>query len=282
MSSTREREAAVSSLVALCNRLRIDILHMIATAGSGHPGGSLSAVDVIATLYEHILRHDPQRPHWPERDRFILSKGHAAPALYAVLAHHGYFPRADLATLRKFNSPLQGHPVVGTAKGVEACTGSLGQGLSVAQGMALAARLDRIPFRVFCMLGDGEIQEGQVWEAALSAPRYGLDNLVAIVDLNGGQLDGRVADILPLEPVVDKWRAFGWSVREIDGHEHAQILDALRDAGSERGMPTLIASRTVKGKGVSFMEHQVGWHGTAPNPEQLQQAIAELSSQEPT
>ena len=270
----------VASLAALCSRLRIDILQMIATAGSGHPGGSLSAIDIVATLYEHVLRHDPKRPEWAERDRFILSKGHAAPALYAVLAHRGYFPHAALDSLRKFNSPLQGHPVVGTAKGVEACTGSLGQGLSVAQGMALAARMDRKPVRVFCLMGDGEIQEGQVWEAALSAPRYQLDNLVAIVDLNGGQLDGAVADILPLEPVADKWRAFGWAVREIDGHDHGQILDALRWAGSEAGKPALIAARTIKGKGVSFMEHQIGWHGAAPNPEQLQQAIAELSGQE--
>ncbi|MDD9946007.1 MAG: transketolase [Myxococcales bacterium] len=265
-----------TSLPSLCTQLRIDILEMIHAAGSGHPGGSLSAIDVIATLYECQLTHNPHEPDWPDRDRFILSKGHGAPALYAVLAHRGYFPRARLSSLRTFGSELQGHPVVGTVAGVEACTGSLGQGLSIAQGVALAARLDGRDVRAYCMLGDGELQEGQVWEAALSAAAYGLDGLVAILDLNGGQLDGHTADILPLGDVAAKWTSFGWGVRSIDGHDHAQILDALRWAKGRDGMPKVIIANTVKGKGVPFMEDQVAWHGAAPTDEQLEQALAAL------
>lgn len=261
---------------ALCRELRVDILQMIHDAGSGHPGGSLSAIDLVAVLFERVLRHDPKRPDWPERDRFVLSKGHGVPALYAVLAHRGYFPKKDLATLRTLGSPLQGHPAVGTAPGIEASTGSLGQGLSVALGMALAARVDGASWRAFCMLGDGEIQEGQIWEAAMSAAHYRVDNLVAILDNNRGQLDGHVEAILPIEPIEAKWRAFGWDVERIDGHDHAQILDAYAWADARGGKPKLIVADTVKGKGVSFMEDQIKWHGAAPDAEQMATAIAEL------
>ncbi|MGD8863720.1 MAG: transketolase [Myxococcales bacterium] len=270
---------AHTALEALCRELRVDIIEMVHAAGSGHPGGSLSAIDLVATLYERFLKHDPKRPGWADRDRFILSKGHAAPALYAVLAHRGYFDRSLLSTLRKLGSPLQGHPVVGTAPGVEACTGSLGQGLSIALGVAIAARLDEKDLRSYCMLGDGEIQEGQVWEAAMWAGDNGVDNLVAILDYNKAQLDGTLEQILPLEPVEPKWQAFGWSTRRIDGHDLGQILDAYEWAQARDGKPKLIVADTIKGKGVSFMEGAVGWHGAAPDDEQKTQAIAEIRGQ---
>jgi len=270
-------EEALSQLPMLCRRLRSDILKMIAQAGSGHPGGSLSAIDMIATLYLCFLRHDARQPDWPLRDRFVLSKGHGVPALYAVLAECGYFDKALLPTLRTLGSPLQGHPVRGTIAGVEACTGSLGQGLSVAVGMALSAKLDGHDSRIVCMMGDGEIQEGQVWEAAMSAAKFGLDNLIGIVDCNKGQIDGPVAQVMPLEPLEEKWRSFGWSVRRIDGHNYLDILDALRACAKSQGRPAMLIADTVKGKGVSFMESDVvGWHGVAPNQEQLKQALLEL------
>ena len=274
--SDAKRAETVAALRDQCVELRVQILQMVHRAGSGHLGGSLSAIDLAATLYECALRHRPDEPQWPERDRFVLSKGHAAPALYALLAHHGYFDAAQLDTLRQLGSPLQGHPVTNTAPGVEACTGSLGQGLSVAMGMALSARLDGLDFRVYCMLGDGEIQEGQVWEAAMSAGNFGVDNLIAILDNNGGQLDGHVKEIMPLDPIADKWRAFGWDVKEIDGHDHGEILDAYTWAEQRNSMPKLILARTVKGKGVSFMEDVIKWHGVAPSDSELAQAIAEL------
>lgn len=267
---------SVEALAALSDERRIEILRMLHTAGSGHPGGSLSAIDIITALYENVLRHDPARPDWSERDRFVLSKGHAVPALYVTLAARGYFPAAQLATLRQLGSDLQGHPVANTAPGIEACTGSLGQGLSIAVGMALGARLDGKDFRAYCMLGDGEIQEGQVWEAAMYAGQRGVDNLVAILDYNKGQLDGTLAEILPIDPVEDKWRAFGWSVQRIDGHDHAQIMDALTKAQAREGKPHMIVADTIKGKGVSFMEGDIGWHGAAPDDAQLAQAIEEL------
>jgi transketolase len=277
--SAAARPDAIRALEALCRELRVEILQMVHAAGSGHPGGSLSAIDLVAALYGHVLRHDPAKPEWPDRDRFVLSKGHGVPALYAVLAHHGYFPRQALATLRQLGSPLQGHPVAHTAPGVEACTGSLGQGLSIALGMALAARLDGSERMAFCMLGDGEIQEGQVWEAAMAAGRYAADGLVAILDFNKGQLDGTLAEIMPLDPVDTKWESFGWLVRRIDGHDHGAILDAYDWARQREQQPKLIVADTVKGKGVSFMENDLVWHYRSPSDEQLAAALAELGEQ---
>ena len=258
------------------NQLRKDILTMIARAGSGHPGGSLSIVDILAVLYYKVMRLRPQEPLWPERDRFVLSKGHACPALYAVLADKGFFPREYLARLRQLGSPLQGHPDMRKTPGVDFSTGSLGQGLSAANGMALAARLQEASWRVYVVLGDGEIQEGQVWEEAMSAAHYGLSNLTAFLDYNGLQIDGTVREIMCPEPLAEKWRAFGWHVLEIDGHDHAAILEAVRRSQLENHRPSMIIARTIKGKGVSFMEDQVSWHGKAPSEELLQNALREL------
>lgn len=252
------------------------MVRMIGEAGSGHPGGSLSCADVLVALYFRVLRVDPGRPDWPDRDRFVLSKGHACPALYAVLAERGFFPVEDLWTLRRLGSPLQGHPDMRKTPGVEASTGSLGQGLSIGLGMALAARLDGAAWRVYVMLGDGEIQEGQVWEAAMAAAHYRVDNLTAILDWNGLQIDGPNDEVMSIQPVAEKWRAFGWEVGEVDGHRFPEILQALRWARSVRGRPAIVLARTVKGRGVSFMEGQVDWHGKAPSPSQLEQALAEL------
>jgi len=265
-------------LEEIAARLRIDIIEMLGKAGSGHPGGSLSVIDILTRLYFSKMQHDPKRPDWPERDRFILSKGHAVPALYAALAEAGYFPKQELGTLRKLGSRLQGHPVRNSVPGIEACTGSLGQGLSIAQGMAIASKLDGGKFHVYCVIGDGESQEGQIWEAAMSAPKYQVDTLTAILDYNHGQIDGYVDQVMPLEPVIDKWRAFNWKVLEIDGHDMAQISDSLDGARSVKGKPTFIVAHTVKGKGVSFMENQIAWHGTAPNAEQTAKALAELKA----
>jgi len=257
-------------------RYRIDIIEMLAEAGSGHPGGSLSAIDLVSCLYHHKLRHRPAEPRWPERDRLVLSKGHGVPAQYVVMADLGYFPRPQLWTLRKLGSPLQGHPCTRWLDGLDASTGSLGQGLSIAQGMALGSRLDRLPFRVYCLMGDGETQEGQVWEAALSIPHYRIDNLTVIIDYNKAQIDGYTKDVIDLEPLGDKWRSFGWHVIAIDGHDYGQIMDALDEAESVKGRPTYIVAHTVKGKGVSFMENVVHWHGVAPKREEADRAIAEL------
>jgi transketolase len=267
---------AVARLRALTRELRVDIIEMLCLAASGHPGGSLSAIDIVATLFHVEMCHRPGEPHWPDRDRFVLSKGHGVPALYATLASCGYFPHDELKTLRQAGSRLQGHPANFLLPGIEASTGSLGQGLSVAVGMALAARLDHRAARTYCLCGDGEIQEGQVWEAALSAAKWGLDNLCAFVDYNKGQIDGLVKDVMPLEPLEDKWRAFGWHVRRIDGHDFAQILDGLAEARRTTGRPTVIIADTIKGKGVSFMEGLAKWHGTAPNRKEADQAIAEI------
>lgn len=257
-------------------QIRRHIISMVGEAGSGHPGGSLSAADIVTALYFDVMRIDPQKPQWPERDRFVLSKGHAAPVLYAALAERGYFPVEDLKTLRKLGSLLQGHPDMRKVPGVEMSTGSLGQGLSVANGMALAGKLDGLDYRVYVLLGDGEIEEGQVWEAAMAAAHFKLDNVVAFLDYNGLQIDGPIEEVMSAEPVADKWRAFGWAVQEIDGHDMEQILAAVAQARETRGKPSLIIARTVKGKGVSFMENEVGWHGAAPKPEQVEQALAEL------
>jgi transketolase len=270
----------IQELANLAREFRISILEMITQAKSGHPGGSLSAIDLITALFFHEMKGaEPRLIDDLNRDRFILSKGHAVPALYAILAKKGYISPDELKTLRQTGSRLQGHPDRVRVPIVEASTGSLGQGLSVAQGMAMG--LQSTPARVFCLLGDGEIQEGQIWEAALSAPKFGLSNLCAILDANNGQIDGPVNQVMPLEPIADKWRAFGWHVIEIDGHDFGQILSAYQEArnlqtqGSKK--PVFILARTIKGKGVSFMENNIAWHGAAPNLAQCQQAVAELS-----
>lgn len=260
--------------------LRVSIIDMLTEAKSGHPGGSLSAIDLLAVLWFKHMRGVEGKQPAAERDRFVLSKGHGVPALYAILAKKGFIPEAELMTLRKTGSRLQGHPDRVRLPIVEASTGSLGQGLSVAQGLALAFKTDRKPWRVYCLLGDGEIQEGQVWEAALSAPKFGLGNLCAIIDANNGQIDGPVSEVMPLEPLTDKWRAFGWNVVEIDGHDLGAIeamyknFESDHEGGSKK--PTLVIARTVKGKGVSFMENQIGWHGVAPKPEEAERAKKEI------
>jgi len=268
----------IELLKSKAKEMRKNIIKMLGEAGSGHPGGSLSSADIVAVLYFHELRLDPNRPDWPDRDRFVLSKGHAAPVLYAALAGRGFFPEAELMTLRRLGSRLQGHPDMRKAPGVEMSTGSLGQGLSAANGMALAARLDKKNYRVYALLGDGELDEGMVWEAAMASAHYKLDNLTAFVDHNGLQIDGPVTEVMSPEPVADKWRAFGWHVLDIDGHDLKQIIDALDEAKTIKGKPTMIVAKTVKGKGVSFMENQVGWHGTAPKPGEVEKALAELDS----
>lgn len=274
--TTADRRQLVDRLTEIARDLRITDIEMITEAGSGHPGGTLSAADMIAALYFHKLRLRPEEPLWPDRDRFILSKGHCIPIVYAAMAKRGYFPEDELKTLRKVGSPLQGHPDRTRLPGIEASTGSLGQGLSIAVGMALAGKLDGASWRVYCMLGDGEIQAGQIWEAAMFAPRHGLDNLCAILDQNQVQQTAKVADILDEEPLVAKWRAFDWHVREIDGHEMSEIVEALDEAEQVTGRPTLIVSHTVKGKGVSWMELDPAWHGKAPKPEEAERALAEL------
>lgn len=257
-------------------QLRKHIIQMIGEAGSGHPGGCLSAVDAVATLFFYELRLKSDDPDWVDRDRFILSKGHAAPVLYAALAEKGFFPVEELLTLRRIGARLQGHPDLRKVPGVEMSTGSLGQGLSVANGIALAGRLNKREYRVYVLLGDGECQEGQVWEAAMLSSHYKLDNLVALLDYNKLQIDGPVSEIMSTEPVAERWRAFGWAVQEIDGHDYNQIISALEKARQTKNQPSMIIMHTIKGKGVSFMENQVSWHGTAPNQEQVKQALAEL------
>jgi transketolase len=266
----------LAGLSKKARKLRMEILTMLTHAGSGHTGGSLSAADILTVLYFHTLRHDPANPQWRERDRFILSKGHAAPVLYAALALSGYFDREILKTLRKIGSPLQGHPCSCKLPGIEISTGSLGQGLSIANGMAMGIKMDGLPSRVYCLLGDGEIQEGQVWEAAMTAAHYRLDNLCAIIDNNGLQIDGHCCDVMHIEPVVDKWKAFGWNVMDIDGHDIAAIVDAFHKAKTLKGKPAMIVARTVKGKGVSFFEGKVEYHGLAPTPDELSLALKEL------
>jgi len=256
--------------------LRVEILKMLTEAGSGHTGGSLSSADIVAALYFYKMRHSPQAPKWRERDRFILSKGHAAPVLYAALALSGYFEKPLLKTLRKLGSPLQGHPCSKKLPGVEISTGSLGQGLSIANGIALGLKLDNLPSRVYCLIGDGESQEGQIWEAAMTAAHYRLDNLCAIIDNNGLQIDGRCSDVMGIEPIVQKWEAFGWYVIDIDGHNMGSIVDAFDEAESVKGKPTMVVARTVKGKGVCFFEGKVEYHGLAPTQDELQSALKEL------
>ena len=268
----------MTELERRANDMRADIVRMIAEAGSGHPGGSLSCADILAALYfGGVLEHDPENPEWEGRDRFILAKGHAAPALYAALAQAGYIPREELATLRKLGSRLQGHPDSNQVPGVEVSTGSLGQGLSIAAGAAAGLRLDGAPQTVFALLGDGECQEGQVWEAAMFAAHRQLDNLVAIVDRNGLQIDGRTCDVCDPGDLGAKFAAFGWDVDEVDGHDLDALVAVLGAAKAGRdGRPHAVIARTVKGKGVPFMENEAGWHGKAPNAEQAAEALAAL------
>ena len=265
---------------SMAGDIRVDIVKMVAEAGSGHPGGSLSAADIMCALYfGGVLKHDAENPKAEDRDRFLLSKGHAAPALYATLAEAGYFPKEELATLRKLHSRLQGHPDCKKLPGIEASTGSLGQGLSIAAGMALGLKLNGSESSVFTLMGDGECQEGQVWEAAMFAAHKGLDNLVAIVDHNHLQIDGRIETVCSPEDLGDKFRAFGWQAFQCDGNDMEAILATLESAKESRGgKPCVIVAETTKGKGVSFMEDQAGWHGKAPNAEQTEQALAELTA----
>lgn len=256
--------------------IRKDILKMLMLAGSGHTGGSLSIVEILLALYYYKLKNDPKRPGWPERDRFLLSKGHGCPALYAVLADKGYFDKEQLWTLRKLGSKLQGHPQIGL-EGVEISSGSLGQGLSIANGMALAARLDKSPIRVFCLMGDGETNEGQVWEAAMTASHYKLDNVCAIIDFNKLQIDGFCCEVMDLGAFKHKWESFGWGVIEADGHDVSSIMDALDKAEQVKGRPTVIIADTIKGKGVSFVENKAEWHGIAPKKEEYERAVSELN-----
>ncbi len=272
-------EEAVAITTAKARQIRRNIIKMLGQAGSGHTGGSLSASDIAACLYFWEMNIDPAKPDWTERDRFVLSKGHAAPVLYAVLAEKGFFPTDNLTQLRKLGSPLQGHPDMRKVPGVEASTGSLGQGISWAVGMALAGKLDKQTYRVYTLLGDGEIEEGMVWEAAMAAAHYKLDNLMAFVDHNGLQIDGRVQEVMSPLPIPDKFRAFGWEVLEIDGHDHKQIMKALNFARTVKGKPTAVIAHTIKGKGCSFMEDRVEWHGVAPKPDEVEKALAELGGE---
>ena len=269
-------EELIERLESKAAEMRKDIVTMVGVAQSGHPGGSLSAADIVAALYFHVMRHDPRNPKDPDRDRFVLSKGHASPVLYAALAEAGYFPKEEIITFRRIDSRLQGHPDMKKLPGVEFTTGSLGQGLSGACGMAVAGKLDGKGYRVYCLVGDGESEEGQIWEAAMAAAHFGLDNLTAITDFNGLQIDGPVCDVMTVVPIPDKWRAFGWNVIEIDGHDYEQILDALSPERKIAGKPTMVVAKTIKGRGVSFMENVCDWHGKAPSKEQVEQALAEL------
>jgi len=267
---------SVEELKEMASTIRCDIIDMIATAKAGHPGGSLSAADVVTALYFRVMRLDPENPDWPDRDRFILSKGHACPVWYAALAERGYFDKAHLGTLRRTNSILQGHPDMRKTPGIDMTAGSLGQGLCAGLGMALSAKLRKKDYHVWVIVGDGESQEGSVWESAMAGAKWKLDNLTYILDRNHLQNDGCVDDEMPIEPVADKWRAFGWHVMEIDGHDMAQVVEGLERAKTIKGQPTIIIAHTIKGKGVSFMENVAEWHGKAPCAEEAAQALEEI------
>ena len=271
-----QKTSNVEELRAKARLARRRIIEMITAAKSGHPGGSLSAVEILVTLYYDVMRHDPANPKWPDRDRFILSKGHGCPVLYAVMADTGYTPVEELNNLRRLGSIYQGHPDVRFIPALEASTGSLGQGLSIGIGMALAARLNNSPSRTYVVLGDGEIQEGQIWEAAMFAPFHKIDNLVCIVDYNRIQLDGFVKDIMEVEPLAEKWRAFGWHVIEVDGHDISALQRAFAEAAATKGKPTAFIAHTVKGKGVSFMENNPKYHGVAPTEQEKVAALQEI------
>ncbi len=272
------QKQVIRDLETKAQLIRGDIIRMLAEAGSGHPGGSLSSVEIVTTLYFHVMRLKSEDPGWPDRDRFILSKGHAAPLLYAALSARGFFPREELLTLRKLGTRLQGHPARGMVPGVEASTGSLGQGLSMGLGIALAGMLDQRDYRVYVLLGDGECQEGQVWEAAMAAAHYRTGNLTAILDYNGLQIDGPIKEVMSPLPFPNKWRSFGWAVREVDGHDFQDLLAAFDWAAGIKDGPSMIIANTVKGKGVSFMENEVGWHGKAPDSKQAAQALEEIGT----
>ncbi|MGE5308599.1 MAG: transketolase [Deltaproteobacteria bacterium] len=267
----------ITELEKKAQKIRCSIVTMLGEACSGHPGGSLSSTDIITALYFSVLRHDPKNPSWPERDRFHLSKGHCCPTLYATLAECGYFPVSKLSQLRKLGSMLQGHPDRRTP-GIEVSSGSLGQGLSIAVGMALAGRIDKKGYRVYCLMGDGEQQEGNIWEAAMAAAHYKLDSLCGIVDCNGLQIDGKVCDVMNVEPVAPKYQAFGWHAIEVDGHNMGQLLAAFDEAKTVKGKPTVIVAHTIKGKGVSFMENVCNFHGVAPTKEEVVKALKELGA----
>ncbi len=269
-------QKTLADLRSKARQIRRLIISMLTKAGSGHPGGSLSATDLLTVLFYRVLRHNPREPKWEDRDRFHLSKGHCCPLLYAILADTGYFPLERLDTLRKIGSPLQGHPDPRTP-GIDVGSGSLGQGLSVAMGMALAGRVDKKSYRVYVLLGDGELQEGNVWEAAMAAAHFKTDSLCAIVDRNGFQIDGPTRDVMSIEPLADKWKSFGWHVISIDGHDIGQIAAAYAEAAAVKGKPSVIIARTVKGKGVSFMEHSLDFHGRSPTKEECERALKELA-----
>lgn len=268
----------ITKLKTIARNARVDVIKMLAAAKSGHSGGSLSEMEILVALYAHEMNHDPSDPCKKDRDRFILSKGHGIPGVYAVMANVGYWDRKAPMSLRMVDSPFQGHPDRCRLNGMEASTGSLGQGLSIAIGLALASKLDNDAYRVYCMIGDGESQEGQIWEAALSGGKYKLDNLVCFLDHNKAQIDGFVEDVMPIEPVADKWKAFGWHVISIDGHDFDAIIGALDEAKQTKGKPTFIVADTVKGKGVSFMEGLVDWHGKAPSEDEAKKAIEEITA----
>ncbi|MEN8078561.1 transketolase [Clostridioides difficile] len=266
----------ISELQKVVKSVRVNIIESVASAKSGHPGGSLSVADVLTVLYFDKMNIDPKKPKMEDRDRLVLSKGHVAPALYSVLAERGYFPKQELIKLRKFDCMLQGHPDMKSTPGIDMSTGSLGQGLSVANGMALTARLNKKDYKIFVILGDGEVQEGQIWEAAMTSAHYKLDNVIAILDFNGLQIDGSNKEVMNIDPIDQKFLAFGWNVIKIDGHDLNSIANAIDQAKVTNGKPTIIIAKTIKGKGVSFMENNAGWHGTAPNEEQRKFAIEEL------
>ncbi|MBE7027980.1 MAG: transketolase [Ruminococcaceae bacterium] len=273
MDKNRARELSLVS-----ERIRKNILTAVYNAASGHPGGSLSIADLLSVLYFEVMNIDPKNPKMEDRDRFVLSKGHCSPALYGVLAERGFFPREDVATFRKADSYLQGHPDMKGVPGVDMSTGSLGQGICAANGMALAAKIDNKDYRVYTVLGDGEIEEGQVWEAAMFAAHYKLDNVTAFVDFNGLQIDGDISKVMSPLPIDEKFAAFGWNVIICDAHDHIALYDAIKEAQGVKGKPTVIILKSIKGKGVSFMENQASWHGSAPNEEQYNQAIAEIDA----
>ena len=268
----------LTELAGHAKSIRGNIVRMVTEAKSGHPGGSLSAADILSVLYFAEMKVDPAKPHDPARDRFVLSKGHAAPVLYSTLAEKGFFPKEELMTLRKINSRMQGHPEMKHIPGVDMSTGSLGQGLSAANGMALAAKLDSRDYRVYAVLGDGELEEGQVWEAAMFAPHYKLDNLTAFVDFNGLQIDGPISEVMSPLPIPEKWQAFGWNVMVIDGHDYNAIYDAIQTAKTVKDKPTMIVAKTVKGKGVCQMENVADWHGKAPSQEECATFLACLDA----
>ncbi|MFC1995334.1 transketolase [Chloroflexota bacterium] len=275
-TTTTVKQLSIADMKEIAKRLRRHIITMIRKAGSGHPGGSLSAVEIVTALYFGLLQHKPSEPQWSDRDRFILSKGHAAPLLYATLAECGYFPVDELSTLRQLDSRLQGHTDRTSTPGVEMSAGSLGQGLSFAIGIAINGRLSSQNYQVYILLGDGECDEGQVWEAAMAAAHFKMDNLIAIVDNNGQQIDGCNCDVMNLEPLNKKWQAFGWYVIEVDGHDITQLVDALKQAKLAKEQPTVIIAHTIKGKGVSFMENNLNFHGKAPNAAEVEIALKEL------